>query len=126
MQNRNERNQGMNWIRQEKRLAIYMRDGLACVYCLEGLEDGVKLTLDHLKLYSRGGSNNESNLVTACLTCNSSRGTKTVKAYCNLFEDGGLVERDVRNAAKRILNMKAAREMIARRGSVKLALEAVA
>lgn len=27
--------QGMNWIRQDKRLAIYLRDGLACVWCGE-------------------------------------------------------------------------------------------
>ena len=40
--------QGMNWLRPEKRLAIYIRDGLACAYCGEGIEDGATLTLDHL------------------------------------------------------------------------------
>jgi 5-methylcytosine-specific restriction endonuclease McrA len=30
---RYEKRQGMNWIRPEKRLAIYLRDGLACCYC---------------------------------------------------------------------------------------------
>lgn len=38
-----KRTQGMNWIRKDKRLAIYMRDGMACVYC--------GLTLDHLKKF---------------------------------------------------------------------------
>jgi 5-methylcytosine-specific restriction endonuclease McrA len=56
--------QGMNWIRQEKRLAIYLRDGLACGYCGDSVENGAKLSLDHLKphiaeakeLISRRGS----------------------------------------------------------------------
>lgn len=126
MTTRNDNWQGMNWIRQEKRLAIYMRDGLACVYCLKGVEDDEILTLDHLKVYSKGGSNHESNLVTACKTCNSSRGTKSVRAYCNLFEDGGQVERDVRNSAKRVLDMKAAKQLIAQRGSARQALIEVA
>ena len=29
---------GSKWIRPEKRMAIYLRDGLACVYCGEGVE----------------------------------------------------------------------------------------
>jgi len=41
-----KRTQGMNWIRKEKRLAIYLRDGLACGYCGQSIEDGAKLTLD--------------------------------------------------------------------------------
>ncbi|KKK72946.1 hypothetical protein LCGC14_2898780, partial [marine sediment metagenome] len=40
---RKEKNQGMNWIRPEKRLAIYLRDGLACCYCGATVEDGTKL-----------------------------------------------------------------------------------
>ena len=126
MTTRNDNWQGMNWIRQEKRLAIYMRDGLACVYCLASVEDGEILTLDHLKVYSKGGSNHESNLVTACKTCNSSRGTKSVQAFCNLFEDGGQVLKDVRNASKRILDMDSAKQMIAERGSARQALVEVA
>ena len=51
--------QGMNWLRPEKRLAIYLRDGLACCYCGSGVEDGVKLTLDHLTPHSQGGTNDE-------------------------------------------------------------------
>ena len=58
--------QGMNWIRKEKRLAIYLRDGLACCFCGEGVEDGAKLTLDHLTPHSHGGTNGAENLATAC------------------------------------------------------------
>ena len=74
MSKRTENWQGMKWIRNEKRLAIYLRDGLACVYCAESVEDGATLTLDHLKTHFRGGSNEAGNLVTACKRCNSSRG----------------------------------------------------
>jgi len=60
---------GMNWIRQEKRLAIYMRDHFACCYCGAGIECGeVTLSLDHVE---HKGGNEASNLVTACLDCNS-------------------------------------------------------
>ena len=46
---------GMNWIRKEKRLSIYLRDGLACVWCGQAVEDGIKLTLDHLIPHSPRG-----------------------------------------------------------------------
>jgi len=59
---------GMNWIRQEKRLAIYMRDNFACIYCGIGIEEEVIFTLDHV--HHRGG-NEASNLVTACADCNT-------------------------------------------------------
>lgn len=78
---RNDNWLGMNWIRQSKRLAIYLRDGLACCYCGASVEDGVKLTLDHLKPHSKGGSNAETNLVTCCLKCNSSRGNRSVAKF---------------------------------------------
>lgn len=39
MTSRNANWQGMNWIRQEKRYAIYLRDGLACVWCKATIED---------------------------------------------------------------------------------------
>ena len=77
---RKRKNQGMNWIRQEKRLAIYIRDGLECVYCGSNVED-TKLTLDHLIPYSMGGSNDQTNLVTCCHRCNSSRGTRDWRLF---------------------------------------------
>jgi hypothetical protein len=49
--------QGMNWIRQEKRLAIYLRDGLACCWCGFTVEDGVRFTLDHIVPRQMGGGN---------------------------------------------------------------------
>lgn len=63
-----------NWIRRDKRLAIYLRDGFACAYCNAKAESpGVMLSLDHLICRSAGGGNNASNLITACMKCNSTR-----------------------------------------------------
>lgn len=75
--------QGMNWCRQEKRLAIYLRDNLECVYCGDGITQGVTLSLDHVKPYSKGGTNHESNLVTSCQHCNTARNNRTIKWMCN-------------------------------------------
>lgn len=116
--------QGMNWIRQEKRLAIYLRDGLACVWCGAAVEDddSTILTLDHLTPHSRGGSNEATNLVTACKRCNSSRGARPVKKfaaavaeYLNHSADPVAIERHVRATAKRAIDVAAAKEIIARR-----------
>lgn len=85
-----------NWIRSEKRIAIYERDGWACAYCGRGPRQqtplrltGVVLSLDHLVPQSQGGSNHETNLVTACISCNSSRQDKAWTEYAT----GGAQER---------------------------------
>jgi 5-methylcytosine-specific restriction endonuclease McrA len=85
---------GRKWIRDEKRAAIYHRDGWACVYCGRGLVGphrvtGSGLTLDHLTPRSQGGSNHETNLVTACGACNYSRQDKPWREYAT----GGAQER---------------------------------
>ena len=115
--------QGAKWIRREKRLAIYLRDGLACAYCGTGIEDGAQLTLDHLVPNAKGGSNAASNLVTCCHRCNSARGTRPVRTFCRAvagYLNHGLraedIERHVRNCARRALDTAAAKKLIAARG----------
>lgn len=108
MKDRTKRNQGMNWISQKKRLAIYLRDGLACAYCGNTIEDGARLTLDHLKPYSKGGDNKETNLVTCCLKCNSSRGNRSVRSFCksvaSYMQTSAIeIEKHVRNCSRRSL-----------------------
>lgn len=127
--NRKERNQGMNWISQVKRLAIYLRDGLACAYCGASVEEGAKLTLDHIKPHSKGGTNEHTNLVTCCHKCNSSRGNRSVAGFASgvaeyTQEDTKAIIARVRAFPKRVLPLAEAKELIARRGSCKAALEA--
>lgn len=117
------RTQGMNWIRKEKRLAIYLRDGLACCYCGSPVEDGTRLTLDHIRPYSQGGSNSPSNLVTCCLKCNSSRQDRPVRTfvraaagYLNHTDGGAAIVAHIDATRRRKLDLAAAKEMISRRG----------
>ena len=120
---RHVKNHGMNWIRKEKRLAIYLRDGLACCYCGMGIEDEVTLTLDHLKCYTHGGSNNPDNLVTACLRCNSARGSRSwkrfaghVARYVNHGVTSARIIRHIQRQARKGVDVKAAIRLIAKRG----------
>lgn len=121
--------QGSKWIRREKRLAIYMRDGLACCYCGAGIEDDTKLTLDHLTAHSHGGSNGETNLVTACHRCNSSRGNRDWKEFAGAvasYLDHGVTADEIIShiiaTVARPIDVGAAKELISRRGSFTLAL----
>ena len=103
---------GGKWIRADKRLAIYLRDGLACVYCGRGIEgDGFGcLTLDHVRPSSHGGSNDARNLVTACRRCNSRRGVQTVRVFAG---EPGVTR--VRRQTRRVLHLDPARAIIAER-----------
>jgi|SoiMethySBSTD1v2_1073268.scaffolds.fasta_scaffold50154_4 hypothetical protein len=88
------------WIRPEKRAAIYHRDNWTCVYCGRAVTDvadvPVVLTLDHLIPKSHGGSNEPSNLVSACRACNCSRGNRSWKR----FAPGGAAQRIYRLTAQ--------------------------
>ncbi len=119
----------MNWIRREKRLALYLRDGLACCYCGEGIEDGAKLTLDHLTPHSRGGSNEPANLITACHRCNSARGSRgwkqfagRVASYINHAATVEAIIGHISRTRRRPVPLAEAKEMIARRGGFAAAL----
>jgi hypothetical protein len=91
------------------------------VYCNANIED-TKLTLDHLTPYSQGGSNDASNLVTACLRCNSSRGVRSVEDFAAAvagYLNGGTTPESITDfialTVTRPLNVNAAREIIMNR-----------
>lgn len=79
------------WIRSEKRLAIYIRDNFSCLYCGASLKDAApaEIHLDHLTPRSQGGTNDASNLVTSCRSCNCSRGNRNLED----FAPGGSLDR---------------------------------
>lgn len=110
-----KRRQGANqpqgrWIRSEKRLALYIRDGFACVYCGLDLRGAAPadVTLDHLLPRSAGGKNDATNLVTACKRCNSSRGDQPWVDYAT----GGARDR-IEQLRHRVLNIPLAKALIA-------------
>ena len=115
---------GGKWCRNEKRLAIYLRDGIACAYCGSGVEDGTPLQLDHVIPHSHGGSNHENNLITACRKCNTSRGNRSVRVfaeaaanYTNDRTAKQIVNFITRQTAQPI-NRKHAKEILAKRLNV--------
>jgi hypothetical protein len=100
---------GGKWIRPEKRLAIYLRDGFACAYCGTDLRDSApeNVNLDHLRPRSKGGTNEARNLVTSCKSCNCSRQDRPWRA----FAPGGAVERILRQT-RRVLNVELAKAIL--------------
>lgn len=112
--------QGSKWIRQTTRLAIYLRDGMSCAYCGHAVEEGERLSLDHLVPCVRGGSNAPRNLVTCCSHCNSARGSRPLRTWCRAVssytgEAADEIERRVRRLSRRALPRDEAREITARR-----------
>ena len=56
-----------------KRMEIFRRDGLKCSYC-GGFFPVSQLEIDHVTPVSQGGTDEDSNLTTSCITCNRSKG----------------------------------------------------
>lgn len=70
----------MNVISFKKRLFIFQRDKYSCQYCGEFLTFD-KCSIDHLKAKSMKGSNDYSNLLTCCASCNSSKGSRSIESF---------------------------------------------
>jgi 5-methylcytosine-specific restriction endonuclease McrA len=102
---------GSKWIRPEKRLAIYIRDGFRCQCCGRDLRnaDPKEVGLDHLICRSKTETNNNeaSNLVMICRRDNSSRGNKPWTKY---YPAGSHAR--VRATVRRKLNIDLAKAII--------------
>lgn len=62
---------------KENRLKVFEQDSYKCHYCSKQLTR-FTATLDHIQPVSEGGDNSYENLTTACLHCNSRRGSRPV------------------------------------------------
>jgi 5-methylcytosine-specific restriction endonuclease McrA len=100
---------GGGWITKTRRLAVYLRDEFRCAYCDADLRYAHPrvVTLDHLQPRCKQGKHHESNLVTACLTCNSRRQSLPWR----LFASPEAQER-IRRLRRRKLNQKLASALI--------------
>lgn len=58
--------------------AVFARDSYTCHYCGKV---GGKLECDHVIPFSKGGSNDMANLVTACQRCNRSKKDQSVEMF---------------------------------------------
>lgn len=59
------------------RFGIFGRDQFACRYCGKAPPE-VKLVVDHIVPVSRGGTNDETNLITSCESCNQGKSDKSL------------------------------------------------
>lgn len=57
------------------RVSILHRDGYKCVFCGRSSKQ-VELEVDHILPFSKGGSNEASNLQTLCFDCNRGKGAR--------------------------------------------------
>lgn len=68
----------------EKRKKIYEKDNWVCQYCGEKVTPG-NITLDHFIPQCQGGTNEQCNLRTACLLCNSIKSGKSYEVAAPLL-----------------------------------------
>ena len=57
---------------------IFARDDFTCGYCGQR---GGRLECDHVVPVSRGGSNDDGNLITACFSCNRDKSNKLISEW---------------------------------------------
>lgn len=97
---------GGSWITSAKRLAINLRDGMTCIYCLRDLHgaDPRDVTLDHLVCRVDGGTNDASNLITACRSCNSKRQDLPLSPFASK-ETRAMIRRNTRRNLKPYLKL---------------------
>ena len=110
------------WIRTNRRLAIYIRDGFRCLACYKDLRDAkpADVTLDHLLSKSEhagldeetreafGSVHANHNIVTSCRSCNSTRRDMPWTAF---YDTAGQAR--VLAARDRALNMELANAILA-------------
>jgi 5-methylcytosine-specific restriction endonuclease McrA len=81
----NVANSGGKWITRKRRLGVHLRDKFTCAYCLKDLHGAGpgEIHLDHVKSQncSEVPDHSCANLVTACRSCNSSKGNKKASAF---------------------------------------------
>lgn len=66
--------------------AVFKRDNYTCQYCGKV---GGKLEADHIIPFSKGGTDDMDNLVTACRKCNRQKRDKSVEEFLKWREAHG-------------------------------------
>ena len=86
---------------QRLRQLVFERDGWKCTYCQQQLgKKGRNLHCDHIHPVIKGGSDDLSNLTTACKSCNVSKSGMTVDEWMTVIGDRPIRVDLRRSAAK--------------------------
>lgn len=106
---------GSNWIRRERRLAIYLRDEFTCVYCGRSMHHWrpSSITLDHIDPVTPfGGDNRNTNLVTACRWCNGDKSDMPVELFVSTLRDPSAVAERIAKQRNADVNLALAKAII--------------
>lgn len=76
-----------HWTKRMRRMHVLNRDNKACLKCGATENEGVRLTMQHVKPFSHGGETTAHNLVTLCEPCNQALGVEEVE---ELYKKAGL------------------------------------
>lgn len=68
------------------RFSVFARDSFTCRYCGRQ-SDKVELVVDHLIPVSKGGTNDQENLITACVECNQGKADTIISQAAPTEED---------------------------------------
>ena len=68
------------------RFSVFARDNFTCRYCGRQ-SDKVELVIDHLIPVSKGGTNDQENLITACVECNQGKADRIIEQSAPTEED---------------------------------------
>lgn len=73
-------------ISPRKRFAVLHRDGFTCSYCGRR-PPRVVLHVDHIEPRAKGGSDDEDNLLAACIDCNQGKSDSQLQGFAELTKD---------------------------------------
>lgn len=108
--------QGGKWLYPGTRWAIYHRDGFRCVYC----RSPGPLSIDHVRPARHGAHADPENLVTCCLSCNSSKRDLSFRRWMKLLrrdgKDTSRVLARLRRARRSALDREVGRLLVEARG----------
>ncbi|MGI2907442.1 HNH endonuclease [Tolypothrix sp. VBCCA 56010] len=77
-QPKQQANKRSRYIPASVRVSALHTDGYKCVFCGRTTQQA-QLEVDHILPFSKGGSNDISNLQTLCLNCNRGKGARSLK-----------------------------------------------
>jgi 5-methylcytosine-specific restriction endonuclease McrA len=86
----------MFYIKPSIRNAIVQRDDCKCCYCNKPVSKKNR-SLDHITPQVRGGKDIPENLVLTCKSCNSQKGSKSLKAYTQYLVMEGILNKVAAN-----------------------------